>query len=248
MSPIKEEVDEFVERIRNAAGQNLESVVLYGSAARDDFSEQYSDLNLLCVVRDAGVRALEQVAAVVGWWSRERGHRPPLVLTAEELRTSASVFAIETLDIKAEHRILAGGDLLAEIEVPMNLHRVQVEHELRAMLLKLRQHLLLFSGQEQELQQAAAKSVSSIVVLLRHAMIALGHAPAAGSKRQVLLQAGEVLGIDPAGLVAALDLREGRRTDYGTEQLYDRYMQAIAGIVQRIESVIPKREWQRTTG
>ena len=38
---------EFVEKIRAAAGDNLLSVVLYGSAADGEFHPEYSDLNLL---------------------------------------------------------------------------------------------------------------------------------------------------------------------------------------------------------
>ena len=51
---------------------------------------------------------------------------------------SADVFAIELLDIGQHHRVLFGEDPVADIEVPMNLHRVQVEHELRTALQKLR--------------------------------------------------------------------------------------------------------------
>jgi len=59
-----------------------------------------------------------------------------LFLHEDELRDAANVFAIEILDIEARRRILYGADIVADIEVPMNLHRVQIEHDLRTMLLK----------------------------------------------------------------------------------------------------------------
>jgi len=37
---------ELVSRLKEAAGKNLESVVLYGSAARSDFHPGISDLNV----------------------------------------------------------------------------------------------------------------------------------------------------------------------------------------------------------
>ena len=46
-------ISEFVEKMKAAAGDNLVSVVLYGSAADGEFHPEYSDLNLLCLVRDA---------------------------------------------------------------------------------------------------------------------------------------------------------------------------------------------------
>ena len=44
-------INEFVERIRGAAGTNLLAVILYGSAAAGDYVAEHSDLNLLCVLR-----------------------------------------------------------------------------------------------------------------------------------------------------------------------------------------------------
>ena len=43
-------LQELVNQLQEACGANLVSVVLYGSAAREDFHEQYSDVNLLAVL------------------------------------------------------------------------------------------------------------------------------------------------------------------------------------------------------
>lgn len=245
MSSQKEDLDQLVARLQQSAGENLQALLLYGSAARDDFNEQYSDLNLLCVLREASAAALERVAPVAVWWAGKRRHRPPLFVTLDELRASADVFAIEMLDLKATHRLLAGQDVLSGIEVPMNLHRVQLEHELRTMLLRLRQQFLL-THDEQHLESVLAKSASSLMVLLRHALIALGRAPESGEKRNLLATAAGVLGLDLSAVHAALDLREGRRLERGTGELYERYMQVVTSVVERVDEAAPKRQWQRT--
>ncbi len=248
MSAIREDLDQFVERLQATAGANVEAVVLYGSAARNDFNEKYSDVNLLVVLREARGKALDQVAPVVEWWTKKLHHHPPLFVTEEELRASADVFAIETLDIKASHRLLfardLGRDLLAAIEVPMNLHRVQLEHELRTLLLKLRQHFLLAHGNHHELEHALAKSASSVVTLFRHALIALGRT-APDSRRDVVLHIAQFDGVDAAPLNAALDLREGRRVELGIDALYHRYMDSIAALIRHIDQAAPTRHWQR---
>jgi hypothetical protein len=240
MQRIKKDLETLVQRLQQAAGANLESLMLYGSAARDDFHEKYSDVNLLCALRDIGGSALNQLAPVVHWWSKELHHRPPLFVTAEELRTSADVFAIETLDLKADHQLLAGKDILSDLEVPMNLHRVQVEHELRTMLLRLRHHYLLMSENEHELEKVLGKSVSSVMVLLRHALIAVGHPAIPQSKREILSAAAQVFGIDPAALHAVLDLREGRRVQAGIATLYQGYMECVARLVSQVDRIAAK--------
>ncbi len=244
---VKEDLEQFVGRLQHAAGANLQSVVLYGSAARGDFNEQYSDVNLLVLLEDTRGAALDQIATVLDWWTKKLHRRPPLVQSEEELRTSADVFAIETLDVKACHRILFGRDLLESIDIPMNLHRVQLEHELRTVLLKLRQQYLLARENERELQQTIAKSASSVATLFRHALIALGKA-APESRREVVAQIAALDGIDAEPLNAALDLREGRRIQIGVEELYHRYMESIAALVRHIDKMAPKHDWQRVSG
>lgn len=244
MSNVKEDLEQFVQRLQEAGGEKIESVVLYGSAARGEFNEQYSDVNLLAVLRDTRGETLNQLAPVLDWWTNKLHRRPPLLISEEELRTSADVFAIETIDLKANHRILHGRDLLASIDVPMNLHRVQLEHELRTLLLKLRQHYVLAHKSERDLRDAIAKSASSSATLFRHALIALGK-PAPESRREVVTQIGVLDGIDAAPLNAALDLREGRRVELGIDTLYQRYMDSIAALIRHIDKAAPKQHWQR---
>jgi predicted nucleotidyltransferase len=240
---MKHQLEEFVERVKAAAGPNLDAVVLYGSAAGDDYHEGYSDVNLLCLLHDASGPALKQLAPVIEWWSKKLHHRLPLCMTAEELRTSADVFAIETLDLKHKHRVLAGRDFLSAIEVPLNLHRVQLEHELRSLLLKLRQHYLLAPAAE-ELKQAVAKSISTVVTLLRHALMAVDrHVPA--QKKAVIAAAGEAFGIDVSALQEALELREGRAAKLEIEPLYQRYLEAMAAITGCVDRLPAGGERQR---
>src|SRR5207248_21579 len=134
--------NEFVEKLRAAACENLVSVILYGSAAHGEFHPEYSDLNLLCLMRDVSFPALNQIAGAVSWWRGKR-HHPPLVITSEELKTSADVFSIEFTDMKQRYRVLYGEDLLRDLHVPMTHHRQQLEYEIREKLFLLRQHLLL---------------------------------------------------------------------------------------------------------
>ena len=131
----------------------------------------------------------------------------PLFFTAEELRQSADVFAIELLDMQDSRRVLYGADVVAGIAVPMNLHRVQVEHDLRTLLLKLRQHFLLTGQKENELRAAEAKSSSSVLALLRHTLIAFEEKPPA-SAYEVFARIAALTGADAEAFTAAFKLRD----------------------------------------
>ncbi len=96
----EDKLQELVGRLQYACGDDLVSVVLYGSAARDDFHEQYSDVNVMVVLRHMKPSIYPALDGVLAWWSHEEKLRPPTIMTLEELRESADVFAIEMLDIQ----------------------------------------------------------------------------------------------------------------------------------------------------
>src|SRR6267378_3117421 len=123
---------ELVSRLKEFAATNLECVILFGSAARGDFHEGHSDLNVVCFLRSLSVEELGRLAPVVKWWCVEQREPAPLFFTEDELKHAADVFAIEILDMKHGRRVLYGADAVATIEVPMNLHRVQIEHDIVA--------------------------------------------------------------------------------------------------------------------
>src|ERR1700731_784245 len=167
-------INDFVGRLREAAGANLESVILFGSAVTGDFHADFSDVNLFCVVRDTSFAALQALAGTVQWWNAQK-QPPPLFMTRDEIEHSTDVFTIELLDVKQHHRVLFGGDVFKDLSVPANLHRVQVEYELREKLVLLRQHLLLAAGNDSRLWELLTRSVSSFATLFRHALIVLGN-------------------------------------------------------------------------
>jgi len=235
---------DLVARMKEFAGENLESIILYGSAARGDFNEGHSDLNVLCVLRSVTTRELTRVAPVVHWWCRDQNEPAPLFFTAEELRQSADVFSIELLDIQQSRRVLYGADVVAGIVVPMNLHRVQVEHDLRTLLLKLRQHFLLNGQKENELRAAAAKSSSSVFSLLRHALIAFGEEPPA-TAHEVFARIAALTGVDAEAFAAAFKLRAYHAPADDIVRAYGQYLNALTVVISGLDQRVPKREWQR---
>jgi predicted nucleotidyltransferase len=205
---MREKLDNLIEKVKAAAGANLTAAVLYGSAVTGEFEQGHSDLNVLCLVKSAGAAELEKLNSVAVWWNRQ-GHPAPLVFTLEELRRSADVFAIEMLDIQAHHRVLFGEDFVKALDVPMSLHRLQVERELRTNWLRLRQAVLLSSRKRSALLDLMTASVVSFTTLFRHALIALGENPPEG-RRAVVDRMAVLVGGDAAGFHAVLDLRAGK--------------------------------------
>lgn len=236
---------DLVRRMKEFAGENLESMILYGSGARGDFKEGHSDLNVLCVLGSVAALELTRVAPVVHWWSKDQHEPAPLFFTAEELRDSADVFSIELFDMQQSRRVLFGADVIAGIPVPMNLHRVEVEHDLRTLLLKLRQHFLLNGQKENELRTAAAKSASSALALLRHTLIAFEEEEPASSAQEVFARIAVLTGAGAETFAAVYKLRDHHAHADDIVRLYSQYLNALTVVISAIDKVVPKHEWQR---
>ena len=244
MLSTESKLTELVNRLKELGGSNLHSVLLYGSAARGDFHEKHSDINVLVILGSLAAADLRRVSPVVKWWITDLREPAPLFFTEEELRRSSDVFAIELLDIRDAHRVLYGKDPVAAINIPMNLHRVELEHELRTTLLKLRQRFLLAADNPGELTTALIKSSSSVITLFRHVLIAFDETPPT-SRADVVARTAVVTGADPAALNAALHVRESPEANHDIVAIYGAYLQAIEKVVIALDHLIPKHEWQR---
>lgn len=202
-------LEQLKDKLLAAAGDNLKAIVLFGSAARGEYHEKHSDLNVLCVLERAGadnVAALHEAAA---WWEQKK-FPSPQIFTLDELRASADIFAIELLDMKAHHKMIYGEDFFGELSVPMQLHRLQVERELRTNWLKLRQGILLAPQKDHVLMGLMDASVSTFTTLFRHALIVLGEEPPVG-RREIVAAITRLVGARPEPFEAILDVREGKR-------------------------------------
>ncbi|HEU0124048.1 MAG TPA: hypothetical protein VFQ91_26180 [Bryobacteraceae bacterium] len=234
---IEKRLGELTKRLTNTFGDRLVSAILYGSAASGELHGKYSDLNVLCVLRRIGPEELRLAEPLIKWW-RSLDNPSPLLLTEEEFLNSTDCFAIEFHDIAECHRVLAGPDLARDLLIDDSFYRGQVEHELRAKLLRLRQKAGGLLSDQPMLVRLMGESVSTFCNLGRHALRLAG-VPAPMAKREAVGACAAQFGIDPAPFYTLLDLREGskRERDLDPPALLAAYMQqieALTGAVDRL--------------
>jgi hypothetical protein len=234
----EDKINDFVKRVREAAGSNLESVILFGSAVSGDFHSGLSNLNLFCVLRDSSFASLQALAPVAKWWYRQK-QPPPLCMTRKELQRSTDVFTIELLDMQQHHRVLFGEDVVQGLHISMHVHRVQVEYELREKLILLRQQILLASGNDSRLWDLLLHSVPSFGTLFRHALIALGD-PSPAARRDAVQALSTRVGFDPTPLNQVLDVREHKAASKKIDinDLVARYLAAIEKVTAAVDEAL----------
>jgi predicted nucleotidyltransferase len=230
-------LDELIERLLATAKDNLQAVVLYGSAATGDYQKEHSDLNILCIVKRVGAAELEALHGPVSWW-RKKGYSSPHVFTREELRASADIFALELLDMKAQHRMIYGEDFFTEFCVPTHLLREQVERELRTSSIRLRQGIMGVPPRDRAVLGLMTASASAFITLFRHALAVFGEKSANG-RRDVIDCAARICGADSAAFHTILDLRDGKRKS--SEIDAQSTLQGYVELVERMTDEVDRR-------
>jgi hypothetical protein len=226
---------ELVSKLKAAAEENLKAVVLYGSAATSEYQSRHSDVNVLCLLERAALGDLEKLHFVTEWWMNEK-NPAPVIFTHEELVRSSDVFAIEMLDMKHRHRMLFGEDFLEKMEVPMRLHRLQVERELRINWMRLRQAIAVAEPRNKAHRNIMLSSLPTFCVLFRHALIGLGQ-PEPHTKREAVDGIAALTGADASGFHSILDLRAGKlkEREVDVEAALQTYLEFVEVVTNEVD-------------
>jgi len=196
--------------LRDALGDDLVALMLYGSAARGTNVPGRSDRNVLLVVRDATPAVLRRASPALGAWAKA-GHPPPLIQTEADWAASADVFPLEIEDIREAHRVLAGrNDVLSSLVTTRADQRRQLEREARAKLIRLRAEYAVAAGDGVVLAELLARAVGTFLVLFRAALRLTGSAPPVDPVALVRA-AGSAAGFDPAPFEWALGARRASK-------------------------------------
>ncbi len=233
---IRQQLEELVERLQKAYSNRLVSVVLYGSAAAGDHHEKFSDLNVLCVLDRVTPEALGDSEPIFKWW-RARGNPSPLLMSEEEVRTSTDCFPIEFHDMAERRRVLFGKDVIEGLVIDKVFYRAQIEHDLRAKLLRLRQKAAEALNDQPALLRLMIDSVPNFLVLARHALLVSGIP--AGSQKREISQNLAALGVQTEPFDILLDLREQKRKTSDVEplELFALYLKQIEALVAHVDRI-----------
>jgi hypothetical protein len=233
-------LEELTRRLSRMYGDALITVILYGSAATGEMDPKFSDLNVLCVLRKIGPGELASAEPVFQWW-RSLGNPAPLLLTLDEIHNGTDCFPIEFHDIQQNYRVLSGEDIVQGLVIDDRFYRGQVEHELRAKLLRLRQKAGGVLHDKATLLRLMADSVSTFCNLARHALRLAGENAPVG-KREAIGACARVFGVKPETFYTLLDLRAGVKParELDPPALLGAYMSEIEVLTRSVDQLASK--------
>jgi len=230
-------LDTLVENLRAAHGDNLSSIVLYGSVAAGDHVEQHSDHNLLTALKRIASEDLRLAQNAMRDWLKS-GQPTPVYFTVEELSRAVDVFPIEFLQMEKARKVLYGRDPFEFVEIsPENL-RHQTEYELRTKLIQLRRLYIPASTSVEKLSALMSDSLASFAALFRAVLILNGQEPPV-SKAGSVHATVSLLGLDGSCFDQILELRSKRKTltEEEANNVFSAYLSQIEQVIEAVDRI-----------
>jgi hypothetical protein len=225
----------FVEDLRSTHGENLASVVLYGSAAMGDEMAQGAGYNVLVALHHITPEDLRLAQAPIREW--QRLDQPlPVYFTLAELNDAADVFPIEFYQMERARKVLYGQDPFEFVELsPENL-RHQTEYELRGKLIQLRRSYIPASVSVEKLSALMIESLGTFAVLFRPVLMLNGkEAPVA--KQEAVRATVRLLGLDAEPFERIFELRSTDEEAFNEREAHDLFAAYMVQLERVIEAV-----------
>lgn len=226
-------IEEFIDRLKAVYGEEeLISVILYGSAARGDFSGANSNINLAVVLADAGLANLKRIAAI----ANAKAFNPLniIYLTESYIRNSADVFPVEFLDMKENNAVLFGKDILKGLEIDQRNLRFQCEQELKSKLVNLKRLYIKNAKNGRALSGLLFRYSTSCLHIFNN-LIRLKGARISGaySRKDILEAMGREFGMDAGVFTKIMEAK-----DRGSRLKPDEAEGLLFGFAAELEKVV----------
>lgn len=235
---VQEALNGLVADLRATHGDNLASIVLYGSAAAGDHIELRSDYNLLIALNKITPEDLRQAQAPMREWQR-LGHPLPVYFTVEELSDAADVFPIEFHQMAKARIVLYGHDPFEFVHLSDQNLRHQTEYELRSKLIQLRRLYIPASVSIEKLCDLMTDSLSSFAAIFRAVLLLHGQ-EAPVSKPDCVRYTVQLLKLDPMPFEQIFDFRSGNSfpaSEKEANEVFGAYLSEIEKVVEAIDEL-----------
>ena len=235
---VQEALKGLVEDLRVTHGENLASVVLYGSAAAGDHIELRSDYNILIALNRITPEDLRQAQAPMREWQR-LGHPLPVYFTVEELSDAADVFPIEFYQMANARTVLYGRDPFEFVRLSDKNLRHQAEYELRSKLIQLRRLYIPASVSIDKLCDLMNDSLASFAALFRAVLMLHGH-EAPVSKPDCVRATAALLKLDPNPFERIFEFRTSGNlptSEKEANELFGAYLFQLEQVVESVDEL-----------
>ena len=233
----KEIFPDVIDDYKDVFGDDLISIILYGSAAGPDYRPGKSDINFMIVLSEEGIERLDRAFRLVETWQK-RKVAIPLFLTQLYVESSQDVFPIEYLNFQRNHVLVYGRDILNELSFDPQFVRLQCEREIKGKLLLLREAFMETAGRGRALRGVIGPSIQAFAAIFE-ALLYLKEEEIPKEKRDVVNLTCDTFDLDAGLFQKLLDIKEEKLKpdDTETKSLFQNYLKEVRKLSKIVDTL-----------
>jgi predicted nucleotidyltransferase len=227
MKKLDDILEGFKRDVVEIFGNDLVSIILYGSAATNEYDRKRSDINTLVVLNETGIADIWRVHPFLVKWRRKR-IACPYFMTRSYIEASVDSFPIEFLNMRFSYQVLFGENVLKDLKFQKQDLRLQCERELKGKLLHLRQGIVLAGTHARDLRLLIVRSLATFTSIFR-VLLYLKNKNMPKKKIDILTDSCETFGLSISLFKKLYSIRE-RKIKLNRKQLITIIKEYIAEI------------------
>lgn len=220
----------YIDELLKIHQENILSIFLCGQAAAGDYLPRISNINLFVILEELNFQDLKKSLKVISKGINKK-ISAPLFLTRKHIQTSTDVFPIEFLEMKENHLLLYGEDLLSSLEVNPEHIRLFCEEQIKGKLIRIRQAYLEIGLKRKGIEALLKESLASLAPVLRSLIRLKGKSPAI-EREKIYGQLCAEFNLDQDVFLAIL--RDSRNDEKIAGQDVETFFERYIGQIQKL--------------
>ena len=238
----KETFPDFITDCKEVFGDDLISIMLYGSATGSDYRPGKSDINFMIVLSEEGIERLNRAFEILKKW-RKRNVAIPLFLTENYVKTSMDVFPIEYLNFQRNYKPVYGKDILKDLSFDPEFVRLQCEREIKGKLLLLREAYLETSGKGRALKEVISQSTRAFIAIFE-ALLHVKGLELPKENLEIIRTTARAFDIDSSVFEKLLDVKKDKvkLSNEDMRRLFQAYLTEVRKLSKLVDTLGGKDE------
>ncbi len=225
----------YLKKLLQLHKEKIVSVFIYGSSTGPNYSPNHSDINSVFIVRDHRFDILRKSLQIVGEGLRQK-IAAPLFLTKEYIQSSLDVFPMEFGDMKENHLLVFGEDVLSSLDINEDYVRLFCEQQIKGKLLRIRQAYLTVGLNRKGMETLLKDSLNSLIPIFRNLLRLKGKTPPP-HKMELIKQIGQEFGLKDGALLSIYKHISGdeKLASQNIEILLEKYIDEIEKLAGQVD-------------
>ena len=165
-SEVRDIIRPYLSEFLNLHGENIVSIVLYGSATGKYFMPKKSDINLAVVFKTLEFQQLKDSLKLINRGISKR-ITAPLFLSLSRIESSKDAFPVEFIEIKENNILLYGKDVFSGLKIDEANIKLFCGRDIEGKLIRLRQAYLEIGLKRKGVEALMKESMYSLIPVFR---------------------------------------------------------------------------------